>query len=120
MVEDAVELVKRATAAAAVAHVYTGGAAGDGSGAAAGSLAGAAQGAVVAVAALVAAMVVAAGSGSEEVCQGNQWRAARAGAVEVRSFLHGDSCDGADVLSQLLAVNCSITSDRHASGALCA
>ena len=40
--------------------------------------------AVAAAAALVACMVLAHQAGCEEVCQGNQWRAARAGVVEVR------------------------------------
>jgi hypothetical protein len=46
----------------------------------------AAQAVVIAAAALVACMVLAQQAGSEEVCQGNQWRAARAGVVEVRAI----------------------------------
>jgi hypothetical protein len=44
-----------------------------------------AQCAVIGAATLIACMVLAHHPGSEEVCQGNQWRAARAGVVEVWS-----------------------------------
>jgi hypothetical protein len=43
----------------------------------------AAQSALIGAATLIACMVLAHHPGSEEVCQGNQWRAARAGVVEV-------------------------------------
>ena len=44
----------------------------------------AAHAVTIAAAAFIAAMVLMQQHGSEEICQGNQWRCARAGVVEVR------------------------------------
>ena len=47
----------------------------------------AARAVVVAAAALLSGMVVSTGAGAEEICQGNQWRAARAHAMEANRLL---------------------------------
>jgi hypothetical protein len=89
VVEDAVDLVRAALAASrASASAAASSDTPSEAGAAAQLLDARAQHAVAAAAALVTAMVVAPGGGTEEVCQGNQWRAARAGVVEARPCDH--------------------------------